>query len=199
VRDCELGRTEPERLVILDRDGVINQDSPAAIRSPEEWVPIPGSLEAIARLHRGGYRVVVATNQSGIGHGLLSLDTLRRIHALMLAEVERRGGRIAGVFFCPHRPEDGCGCRKPAPGLLHDVARTLGVGLAGAYVVGDSERDVLAARRVSAAPVLVRSGNGRRTLATSAAIDGVPVFDDLASFAATLLEDHDAPDETRGD
>ena len=175
------------RLVILDRDGVINHDSVDYIKSPQEWQPIPGSLEAIARLHRAGYRVVVATNQSGIGRGLLSMDMLAAIHARMLEAVRKQGGEIDAIFFCPHTPEEGCDCRKPAPGLLNEIAKRLQMNLVGIYIVGDAERDVLAARQVMASPVLVRTGKGARTLKQSTVVDDVPVFDDLAAFVDALL------------
>lgn len=175
------------RLIILDRDGVINHDSEDYVKSPEEWTPIPGSLEAIARLHRAGYAIIVATNQSGIGRGLLSMHTLARIHTRMLDAVRKHGGEIDGIFFCPHRPEDGCECRKPLPGLLNEVAERLKMNLNGVYVVGDSEHDIIAARAVMASPVLVRTGKGRQTITKSNALDGVPVFDDLAAFADALL------------
>lgn len=175
------------RLVILDRDGVINYDSVDYIKSPQEWRPIPGSLEAIARLHRAGYRVVVATNQSGIGRGLLSMDTLAAIHARMLEAVRKQGGEIDAILFCPHAPDEGCDCRKPAPGLLKEIAKRLQMDLVGVYVVGDAERDVLAARQVMASPVLVRTGKNVQTLKQSTAVDDVPVFDDLAAFVDALL------------
>ncbi len=175
------------RLVILDRDGVINKDSEDFITSPEAWEPIAGSVAAIARLYRAGYRVVVATNQSGIGRGLLDMDTLGRIHARMLDSVRKRGGDIDGIFFCPHKPEDACACRKPEPGLLNEIADRLKMNLNGVYVVGDSERDIVAARRAMALPVLVRTGNGRKTLKESGELDGVPVFDDLQAFVSALL------------
>ena len=177
------------RLVILDRDGVINYDSVDYIKSPQEWRPIPGSLEAIARLHRAGYRVVVATNQSGVGRGLLSMDTLAAIHAHMLEQVRKRGGEIDAIFFCPHTPEDGCECRKPAPGLFNEIAKRLQMNLVGVYVVGDAERDVVAARQVMASPVLVRTGKGAQTLKQKSVPDDVPVFDDLAAFVDALLSD----------
>ena len=175
------------KLVILDRDGVINYDSDEYIKAPEEWIPIPGSLEAIARLHREGYKVVVATNQSGVGRGLFDMDTLARIHARMLEAVRAKGGEIDAVFFCPHKPEDNCGCRKPQPGLLQEIAERLKVNLNGVYAVGDSERDVIAARPVAARPVLVRTGNGKRTLKKSKLLADVPVFEDLAAFTDDLL------------
>ncbi len=175
------------RLVILDRDGVINYDADEFIKSPEEWIPIPGSLEAIARLYRAGYSVVVATNQSGVGRGLLNMDMLGRIHARMLDAVRKKGGDIEGIFFCPHRPDDGCECRKPRPGMFYEIADRLKMNLSGVYAVGDSERDIIAAHRVLASPVLVRSGKGQQTLKTSAELKGVPVFDDLAAFTSALL------------
>ncbi len=175
------------KLVILDRDGVINHDSDDYIKSPEEWVPIPGSLEAIARLHREGYKVIVATNQSGVGRGLFDMETLGRIHARMLDAVRARGGEIDAIFFCPHTPEDNCGCRKPQPGLFQEIAERLKVNLTGMYAVGDTERDMAAARLVSARPVLVRTGKGRRTLKKSKTLADIPVFDDLAAFTDALL------------
>lgn len=175
------------RLVILDRDGVINHDSEDFITSPEAWSPIAGSLAAIAQLYRAGYKIVVATNQSGIGRGLLDMDTLGRIHARMLESVRKRGGDIDGIFFCPHRPQDGCHCRKPQPGMLDDIAERLKMNLNAVYVVGDSERDIVAARRAMALPALVRTGNGNKTLKESLELDGVPVFDDLQAFVTALL------------
>jgi D-glycero-D-manno-heptose 1,7-bisphosphate phosphatase len=175
------------KLIILDRDGVINHDSDEYIKSPEEWVPIPGSLEAIARLHREGYKVVVVTNQSGVGRGLFDMNMLGRIHSKMLESVRAKGGEIDAIFFCPHRPEDNCRCRKPQPGLYQEVTERLKVNLSGVYSVGDSERDIIAARLVSARPVLVRTGKGKRTLKKSKALADVPVFEDLAAFTDNLL------------
>ena len=175
------------KLVILDRDGVINHDSDEYIKSPEEWVPIPGSLEAIARLHRQGYKVVVATNQSGVGRGLFDMNMLGRIHAKMLDAVRAKGGEIDAIFFCPHKPEDECHCRKPQPGLFQEITERLKVNMNGVYSIGDSERDVVVSRLVSARPVLVRTGKGRRTLKKSKALADIPVFDDLAAFTDHLL------------
>jgi D-glycero-D-manno-heptose 1,7-bisphosphate phosphatase len=175
------------KLVILDRDGVINEDSDAYIKSPEEWVPIPGSLEAIARLHREGYKVLIATNQSGVARGLFDMDMLGRIHAKMLEVVRIKGGEIEAVFFCPHGPDDGCHCRKPLPGLFDEIIERLKINLHGVYVVGDTERDVIAARAAQALPVLVRSGKGERTLKKSTELSGVPVYADLAAFTEALL------------
>ncbi|WP_435104326.1 D-glycero-beta-D-manno-heptose 1,7-bisphosphate 7-phosphatase [Arhodomonas sp. AD133] len=173
-------------LVMLDRDGVINADSPGYIRSPTQWEPIPGSLEAISRLNRSGFDVVVCTNQSGIARGLLSEDDLAAIHARMREAVRDAGGDLRGVFVCPHAPEDGCFCRKPAPGLLHQVARRLGRPVLGAWFIGDSERDLAAARAAGARPVLVRTGNGAETEASGGAGDAI-VFADLANAAEALI------------
>jgi len=174
------------KLVILDRDGVINYDSDAYIKSPEEWHPIPGSLEAIARMHREGFRIVVASNQSGVGRGLFDTDTLMKIHLKMIDAVRAKGGDIDAVFYCPHTPDDDCECRKPKPGLFVEIADRLKVSLNGVWVVGDDERDVVAARAVSARPAFVRTGHGRRTLRKKR-FEGVPVFDNLAAFADALL------------
>lgn len=178
------------RLIILDRDGVINEDSDAYIKAPEEWIPIPGSTEAIARLNRADYRVVVATNQSGIARGLFDLETLANIHAKMLRMVTQAGGRIDSIFFCPHGPNDGCNCRKPKPGLLLEIAKRLGVSLNGVPAVGDSLRDLQAAQRGGALPILVRTGKGRETLEREEVPDDVPIFDDLSRFVDYLLNEH---------
>lgn len=176
------------KLVILDRDGVVNEDSDAYIKSVDEWVPIPGSLEAVARLNKAGYTVVIATNQSGIARGYFDLTTLHAMHKKMDTLLDALGGRIEAVFFCPHGPEDACDCRKPAPGLFHQIAERLHTDLNGVYAVGDSARDLQAARAVGARPVLVKTGKGLRTLAKGAPED-VPVYDDLAAFVDALLED----------
>lgn len=175
------------KVVILDRDGVINYDSDAYIKSPEEWNPIPGSLEAIARLHREGYRVVVASNQSGVARKLFDIDALMKIHLKMLDAVRAKGGELDAIFFCPHGPEDDCLCRKPAPGLFHEIADRLKINLRNVYSVGDNERDIIAARAAKAHPVLVQTGHGRRTARKSKQLEGVPIFDDLAAFADALL------------
>ena len=175
------------KLIVLDRDGVINEDSDAYIKSPEEWIPIAGSLEAIARLNRHGYRVVVATNQSGVARGLFTLDTLARIHRRMLEAVRDKGGEIDAIFFCPHGPDDQCRCRKPAPGLFEEIADRLKTSFEDVYAVGDSVRDLVAAKAVGARPALVRTGKGLRTLRKSKDLDGVPAFDDLAAFTDALV------------
>ena len=178
------------KLIILDRDGVINYDSDQYIKSPLEWRPIPGSLEAIARLHREGYKIIVASNQSGVARGLFSLETLNDIHIKMIAEVRRMGGEIDSIFFCPHGPDDGCNCRKPAPGLYEEIAERLQISLSGVYAIGDSERDLIAARAVFASPVLVLTGKGKKTQQNlDKDFSDVPVFDDLRAFTDALLYD----------
>jgi len=175
------------KLLILDRDGVINHDSDAYIKSPEEWTPIPGSVEAIARLHRDGYHVIVVTNQSGVARGLFDLNVLSKIHNKMLEAVRAAGGQIEAIFFCPHGPDDGCACRKPLPGMFEEIGDRMKTNLQGVFAVGDSERDAIAARAVGARPVMVRTGKGERTLKKSTVLQDVPVFADLADFTDTLL------------
>ncbi len=181
-------------LVILDRDGVINRDSDAYIRSPAEWLPIPGSLDAIARLSRAGCRVVIATNQSGLGRGYFSRATLEEIHARLCEAVAGAGGEIAGIFYCPHRPEEGCECRKPRTGLLLAIERELAEPVAGAWFVGDSLKDLQAAEACGCRPALVTTGKGAAT-ARELARPGValrhpqriPVFADLAAAVDAIL------------
>ena len=178
------------RLVLLDRDGVINQDRDQFIKAPEEWVPIPGSLEAIARLCRADYRVVVITNQSGIARGLLSMETLNRIHTRMLERIHQKGGEVDVILFCPHGPKYGCQCRKPKAGLFLELADRLKIKLDDVPAVGDSSRDLQAARAARCLPVLVKTGEGTKTVLSLKASDGlndVPVFDDLAAFANDLI------------
>ena len=179
---------EPEKLIILDRDGVINEDSDDFIKSPEEWQPIAGSLEAIANLHRAGYRIVVVTNQSGVGRGLFTASTLSEIHQKMRSLIMEHGGDLAGVYVCPHRPTDGCDCRKPRPGLLQRIENDFGRPLKGVPFVGDKPSDLGAARAVGARAILVRTGYGETTLnelANSSA--EVEVHKDLAAAARALL------------
>ena len=177
-------------LVILDRDGVINQDSDQYIKSTDEWVPLPGSLEAIARLCRADYKVVVATNQSAVARRLLTMDALNKIHARMLEWVRQKGGQIDAILFCPHGPDDGCECRKPKPGMLLELAERLKVNLTAVPAVGDSLRDLQAAEAVRALPVLVRTGKGADTeqrLGDSGPAHTV-VYNDLAAFVEGLLD-----------
>jgi D-glycero-D-manno-heptose 1,7-bisphosphate phosphatase len=174
------------RLVMIDRDGVINEDSGDFIKSVAEWRPIEGSLEAIAALHRAGWQVVVVTNQSGIGRGLYDEATLAKIHQHMRDRVRAAGGELAGVFYCPHLPEDDCDCRKPRPGMFRALERELGFTVRGAPYIGDRISDVEAAEGVGALPMLVRTGTGAATEALLGSRE-VPVFDDLAAAARSLL------------
>lgn len=174
------------KLIIMDRDGVINHDSPNYIKSVQEWRPIPGSLAAIARLNRSGYRVVVATNQSGIARGLFDARAVEAIHRKMDALLAPLGGRVAAFYVCPHAPDDECDCRKPRAGLFKQIAKDEGADLSGIAAVGDSLRDIEAALTAGAVPVLVRTGKGEETLASGALPPGVQVFDDLAAFAVEV-------------
>jgi D-glycero-D-manno-heptose 1,7-bisphosphate phosphatase len=176
--------------IILDRDGVINHDSPDYIKSIEEWRPIAGSLEAIARLNQVGYQVIIASNQSGIARGLYDLDVLHAIRRKMDRLLAPLGGRIEAVFFCPHGPQDNCNCRKPKPGLFEQIARHMDLDLTAVPAVGDSLRDIQAALAASAKPVLVRTGKGEETLRSGLLPAGIPVFDDLAAVATHLAGDH---------
>jgi len=174
------------KLVILDRDGTINQDSDQYIKSPAEWKPIPGSLEGIARLTQGGWRIAVATNQSGISRGLFDMSTLNAIHAEMHRAVGQVGGRIDAIFFCPHAADSNCECRKPKPGLLREIASRFGVELDGVPMIGDSLRDVAAAAAAGAQPWLVLTGNGRKTRDAGGLPPGTEIAADLAAIAARL-------------
>lgn len=174
------------KIVILDRDGVINEDSPDFIKSAAEWKPIPGSLEAIARLSQAGFRIFVLSNQSGIGRGLLGYDELFAIHDKMQRSVTALGGRIDGIEFAPDRPEAASDLRKPGAGMFRDLARRLQISLEGVPAIGDSFRDLQAAQAAGARPILVRSGNGRRT-EKEHDLAGIPVFDDLAAVAGDLI------------
>ena len=174
-------------LVVLDRDGVINRESVEFIKSADEWLPLPGSLEAIAALGRAGFTVVVATNQSGVGRGLISSSALEEIHCRMVQGVEQAGGKLAGIFFCPHRPEDDCSCRKPKPGLLRQIEMQFRCSLKGRPVIGDSARDLQAAEAIGARAILVRTGNGIETERKIGGGSKVEVFDDLAAAASALI------------
>jgi D-glycero-D-manno-heptose 1,7-bisphosphate phosphatase len=172
--------------IILDRDGVINQDSDAYIKSPEEWIPIEGSLEAIALLCQNDFHVVVATNQSGLARGLYDEPTLYQIHAKMQRMVAEKGGRISAIFYCPHGPDDGCDCRKPEPGLLLQFAERAKISLEGVPFVGDTLRDIQAAQAVGAHPFLVKTGKGTKTAQDNPDL-GVPVFENLLEAAKEII------------
>lgn len=175
------------KLVILDRDGVINHDSDQFIKSPEEWKPIPGSLEAIARLSQAGYRVVVATNQSGVGRGLFDMAVLNAIHDKMCKAVAQAGGRIDAIFFCPHAADANCECRKPKSGMIEEIAARYNTSLENVPAIGDSLRDLQATARLGAQPILVLTGKGTKTQAAGGLPEGTLIYPDLAAAAATLV------------
>ena len=176
------------KLAILDRDGVINYDSESFIKSPDEWRPLPGSLEAIARLNHAGYLVILATNQSGIGRGLFEVSTLNAIHDKMHRALAQIGGRIDAIFFCPHAQEANCACRKPKAGLLEEIAHRFSVDLKGVPSVGDSLRDLQASAAVGAAPILVRTGKGEQTLQDGGLPEGTQVYPDLAAAVRAFVK-----------
>jgi D-glycero-D-manno-heptose 1,7-bisphosphate phosphatase len=171
------------KLIVLDRDGTINYDSDRFIKTPEEWRPIPGSLEAIAYLNQRGYRIAVATNQSGIGRGLLDIAAFNAINDKMTRQLAQVGGRIDAIFFCPHAADAQCECRKPKAGMLREIARRFSVDLKGVPVVGDGLRDLQAAQEVGAQPILVMTGKGKLTLKQGGLPPGTITHEDLAAFA----------------
>ena len=175
------------KLVILDRDGVINRDSENFIKTPDEWKPIPGSLEAIAKLNHAGYRVVVASNQSGIGRGLFEMGALNAINDKMYRALAHVGGRIDALFYCPHAADADCDCRKPKPGMLVDIAQRFNVDLNGVPAIGDSLRDLQAASAVGAQPILVLTGKGRKTQSAGGLPDSTLVYADLADAVRHLV------------
>ncbi len=175
------------KLIILDRDGVINHDSAAFIKSPAEWVPIPGSLEAIARLNQAGYRVVIASNQSGIARELFDMSTLNAIHQKMHGAAQLVGADIDAIFFCPHAAIDNCDCRKPKAGMFEEIAKRFKVSLRGVPTVGDSLRDLQAGFISGCLPYLVLTGKGEKTQETGGLPPGTQVFPDLASMVHAML------------
>ncbi|MBT4254744.1 MAG: D-glycero-beta-D-manno-heptose 1,7-bisphosphate 7-phosphatase [Halieaceae bacterium] len=181
-------------LLILDRDGVINQDSASYIRSLEDWIPIPGSIEAIAALSQVGFTIAIATNQSGLSRGYFTIDDLEAIHSTMVRLVEEQGGHIAGVFYCPHHPDEGCECRKPGTGLLSAIEQELGESATDAFFIGDSLKDLQAAQTYGCKPVLVKTGNGISTLQGLQAnptelinADQILVYNNLAEAADAIV------------
>lgn len=174
------------KLVVLDRDGVINADSDRFIKTPDEWRALPGSLEAIATLNQRGYHVVVATNQSGIGRGLFDMAGFNAINDKMTRQLAQVGGRIDAIFYCPHAADAGCSCRKPQPGMLREIGRRFNSDLKGVPVVGDALRDLQAAHAVGAWPILVTTGKGKLTLKQGMLPEGTLVLDDLAAVARQL-------------
>lgn len=177
------------KLIILDRDGVINLDSDQFIKSPAEWQPIAGSLEAIARLNQAGYRVVVATNQSGVGRGLFDMTTLNAIHDKMHKAAALVGARIDAVFFCPHTSDSHCHCRKPKSGMFEEIAARFNVGLKDVPAVGDSLRDLQAGAALGTKPYLVLTGKGTKTQAAGNLPEGTQVFANLSAVVTELLKD----------
>ena len=176
------------KLVILDRDGVINFDSAQFIKSPAEWKPIPGSLQAIARLNQSGYRVVIATNQSGIGRSLMDMDALNDIHEKMHKALFAAGGRIDAIFYCPHTGDSACECRKPKAGMFKRISETMNVDLKGAPSIGDSLRDLQACAKVGCLPMLVRTGKGEKTKAEGKLPEGTLEFADLSAAVDHILK-----------
>lgn len=177
----------PPKFVILDRDGVINLDSDHFIKTPDEWIPIAGSLEAIASLNQAGYRVVIASNQSGIGRGLFEMSALNAMHEKMYKALANLGGRVDAIFFCPHTAADGCECRKPKSGLLEQASERFGIELKDVPIVGDSLRDLEAGVALGCSPHLVLTGKGTRTLQKGGLPAGTRVHDDLRAFARWLI------------
>lgn len=183
-------RTLNKGLVILDRDGVINRDSREFVKTTDEWIPLPGSIEAIAELSCAGYTVTVASNQSGLARELFNRNALRAMHRKFRKLVAAKGGHVDRIVVCPHGPHDGCDCRKPRPGLLHRLARYYNTALTGVPVIGDSLRDLQAAAAAGARPILVRTGNGRKTEASlHSELASIEIFDDLAATATALLQE----------
>jgi D-glycero-D-manno-heptose 1,7-bisphosphate phosphatase len=176
------------KLIILDRDGVINQASEHFIKSPAEWKPLPGRLDAIARLTQAGYKIAIATNQSGVGRGFFTMATLNAIHVKMIKAAQEAGGRIDAVFYCPHTMADGCHCRKPAPGMLEEIGQRFQVALSSVIVVGDSLRDLQAAAAVGAKPCLVCTGKGARMIDDAQLPPDTQVFDDLSACVNALIQ-----------
>jgi D-glycero-D-manno-heptose 1,7-bisphosphate phosphatase len=177
------------RYILLDRDGVINHDSDHFIKSPEEWQPIKGSLDAIALLHSHGYKIAVITNQSGLARGLFDEAMLEKIHAKMQQMVEEKGGKIDAIYICPHGPSDGCNCRKPKPGMLESFAKEHNVTLKDIAFIGDSLSDMQAAQAVGAKPILVKTGKGQTTLTKNPNLN-IPVFENLYDAAKHITSRH---------
>lgn len=175
------------KTIILDRDGVINMDSALYIKSPAEWKPIEGSLESIARLNQAGYRVIVATNQSGIGRGLFDMDTLNAMHEKMHKHLAAAGGRIDAIFYCPHTADEQCDCRKPKPGMFERIAQVYNMDLKGVPTIGDSLRDLQAGSAVGCTTMLVRTGKGTKTEAEGNLPVGTTIYDNLAAAVDALL------------
>ena len=175
------------KLIILDRDGVINEDSDEYIKSPDEWVPIPGSLEAIGKLSQNGFRIIIITNQSGIGRKIFSVEMLHAIHKKMNTHLLQFGGVIDGIFFCPCKPEENCNCRKPKPGLYNDVSNRLQMSLKNVFCVGDKITDIEAAKNAGGSPILVRTRKRKDEVNDRLIPKNVPAYNDLASFVNKII------------
>ena len=178
------------KLVVLDRDGVINEDSDAYIKSIEEFIPLPGSIAAIARLCKAGYTITIATNQSGIARGFFGIDTLNAMHERLRALVVQQGGAIDSIFYCPHGPDDHCDCRKPKPGMLKKILAEYAESAEAIIAIGDSKRDLQAAKAVGMQPILVRTGKGMKTVEQIKAdpqLQDTPIYDDLAQAVDAIL------------
>ena len=175
------------KLVVLDRDGVVNFDSVNFIKNTNEWIPIPGSLEAIALLNQSGYRVVIATNQSGISRGLFDMVTLNAIHDKMHKALGQLGGRVDAIFYCPHSADDNCSCRKPKPGMMEEIGHRFGMDMKSVPMVGDALRDLQAGAALGMQPILVRTGKGEETLAAGGLPDGTLVFANLAEAVQHII------------
>ncbi len=183
----QLTQIDPRKLIILDRDGVINEDSDAYVKSLDEWIPIPGSIEAIADLSKAGYILCVATNQSGLARNYFDESTLHAMHEKLTDLVSEKGGVIHTIEYCPHGPDDQCGCRKPLPGMFKKIANLFGLSdLSGSYTVGDSARDLVAGSELNSQPILVKTGKGLKTIAAKTYPTGTLIFDDLSAFAEHL-------------
>jgi D-glycero-D-manno-heptose 1,7-bisphosphate phosphatase len=177
-----------EKLIVLDRDGVINYDSDNYIKTVDEWIPLPGSMEAIGKLTQAGYKIAVATNQSGISRGYFSIETLNAMHDKMIKLADEQGGKFDFIAYCPHGPDDECDCRKPLPGLIHQIETALGISAKDCYMVGDSLRDLEAGVAAGLKPVLVKTGKGQRTLEKNIGLENALIFDDLASFITSFVK-----------
>lgn len=192
------------KLVILGRDGILNEFRDDHVKSPDEWQPVPGALESVARLNHAGWHVVVATNQSGIGRGMIDMASVNAIHARMVQRLAMVGGRVDAVFFCPHAPEDHCDCRKPLPGLMHEVGKRYGIELKQVPMLSDTLRDLQAAHAAGCGPHLVRSGraaalNDEQVRQLAAQVSGALVHDDMAAFVDHLLRrEHQVDSEMGG-
>jgi len=189
------------RLVILGRDGILNVYRDDHVKAPEEWQPLPGALEAVARLNHAGWHTVLATNQSGIGRGMIDMASVNAVHLHMMQRLAAVGGRLDGVFFCPHTPEENCDCRKPKPGLMRQIGQRYGIDLRTVPMVCDTLRDLQAAQAAGCEPHLVRSGRAAdlddaQQAGIVAQVPGAEVHADLGGFVDFLLQRAHVPDSS---